>query len=50
MDEQETKSTQRGTYVVFLFSEDLSGVYLTLNQGITEVIKSQGHTAGLSHA
>ena len=48
MDERETTSTQRGTYVVFLFSEDLSGVYLTLNQGITDVIKAQGRTTGLN--
>lgn len=47
MDERETTSTQRGTYVVFLFCEDLCGVYLTLNQGITEIIKAQGPAAGL---
>ena len=47
MDERETTSTQRGTYIVLLFSEDLSGVYLTLNQGITDIIKAQGHAPGL---
>jgi predicted RNA-binding protein with PUA-like domain len=47
MDERETTSTQRGTYVVFLFCEDLSGVYLTLKQGITDIIKAQGHATGL---
>jgi hypothetical protein len=36
LDERETKSTQRGVYVVFLFRADMSGVYLTINQGVTE--------------
>lgn len=30
-----TTSTQRGLYVVYLFKSDMSGFYLTLNQGIT---------------
>ena len=30
-----TTSTQKGLYVVFLFKKDMSGFYLTLNQGIT---------------
>ena len=30
-----TRSTQKGVYVVFLFKSDMSGFYLTLNQGIT---------------
>jgi len=46
MDERETKSTQRGIYIVLLFSEDRSGVYLTLNQGITDIIKEHGRTTG----
>lgn len=37
MDERETTSTQHGVYVVFLFAEDMSSVYLTLNQGVTQV-------------
>jgi MoxR-like ATPase len=36
LDERETTTTQKGTYIVFLFCADMSGVYLTLNQGITE--------------
>jgi len=36
LDERETTSTQRGVYCVLLFRQDLSGVYLTLNQGVTE--------------
>lgn len=35
MDERITKSTQNGLYVVYLFKSDMSGIYLTLNQGIT---------------
>lgn len=35
LDSRETTSTQDGVYVVFLFREDMSGVYLTLNQGVT---------------
>lgn len=35
MDKEITTSTQRGVYIVFLFSTDLSHVYLTLNQGTT---------------
>lgn len=30
-----TRTTQRGIYMVFLFKKDLSGFYLSLNQGIT---------------
>ena len=29
LDERETKTTQRGIYVVLLFREDMSGVYVT---------------------
>lgn len=36
MNEAETDSTQRGIYLVFLFSKDLSKIYLTLNQGVTD--------------
>ncbi len=36
LDDRETTTTQRGIYVVLLFREDGSGVYLTFNQGITE--------------
>jgi hypothetical protein len=46
IDDRETTSTRRGTYCVFLFPEDLSGVYLTLNQGATDIIKEQGRAEG----
>jgi 5-methylcytosine-specific restriction protein B len=36
MDDRETTSTQKGIYCVYLFREDCSGVYLTLNQGVME--------------
>lgn len=34
-----TDSAQRGFYPVYLFSEDMSGVYLSLNQAMTEAKK-----------
>ena len=47
LDSRVTDSTQRGIYGVFLFREDMSGVYLTFNQGVTEPKKLHGATAGL---
>jgi hypothetical protein len=35
-DIRETTTAQRGHYIVFLFREDMTGVYLTFNQGVTE--------------
>jgi len=32
-----TNSAQSGYYPVFLFKADMSGVYLSLNQGVTEI-------------
>lgn len=32
---QETNSTQKGVYVIYLFRQDMQGFYLTLNQGVT---------------
>ena len=46
MDERETTSTQRGTYCVLLFREDCSGVYVTLNQGVTEPQRQLGAQKG----
>lgn len=42
LDSRETSSTQRGTYIVFLISEDLSVTYLTLNQGMTDLKNNLG--------
>jgi len=41
-DRRETTSIQRGVYIVFLFREDMSGVYLTLNQGVTDLKRLHG--------
>jgi len=48
MDERETETTQEGRYVVFLFRSDCSGVYMTLNQGVTQPIRDLGRTPGLA--
>lgn len=32
-----TKSAQEGLYPVFIFKDDMSGLYLTLNQGVTRI-------------
>lgn len=32
-----TVSAQKGYYPVFIFRDDMSGLYLTLNQGVTEI-------------
>lgn len=37
LDSRETSRTSEGVYVVYLFCADMSGVYLTLNQGTTRV-------------
>ena len=42
LDERETTSTQRGVYGVFLLRQDMSGVYLTWNQGVTKLKKLHG--------
>ncbi len=44
MDPRETSTTQRGVYAVVLFRQDMSGVYLTLNQGVTEPRERLGRT------
>ncbi|HRE89093.1 MAG TPA: DUF3578 domain-containing protein [Myxococcota bacterium] len=45
MDDRLTETTQQGTYLVYLFRADMSGVYATLNQGVTQLKKSLGWTA-----
>ncbi len=42
LDSRETGSIQKGVYCVYLFREDMSGVYLTLNQGVSEPTEQQG--------
>jgi len=41
MDKSVTTSTQRGYYIVYLFSEDMKRVYLTFAQGVTETPKDE---------
>ncbi|WP_457586652.1 MrcB family domain-containing protein [Ensifer canadensis] len=41
-----TTSTQEGVYCVFLISQDLRTVYLTLAQGVTQIIDQNGPTDG----
>ncbi len=37
MNKKETGSTQKGIYLVFLFSKDLKKIYLSLAQGVTKL-------------
>ncbi|WP_074554140.1 MULTISPECIES: MrcB family domain-containing protein [Bacillus cereus group] len=41
MNKDITTSTQRGYYIVYLFSEDMEQLYLTLAQGVTETTKEE---------
>ncbi|MNM40667.1 5-methylcytosine-specific restriction enzyme B [compost metagenome] len=42
LDKRITETTQRGEYVVYLFAEDMSAVYLTLAQGVTIPVQEKG--------
>lgn len=44
-----TTSTESGLYAVFLIAHDLSRVYLTLNQGVTSLVRQLG-TRGAAQA
>ena len=46
LDSRETTTTKRGVYCVFLFRRDMSGVYLTYNQGVTEPLSQLGRARG----
>jgi len=46
MDERETTTTQKGVYCVYLCREDGSGMYLTLNQGVTDPQQTYGAVEG----
>ena len=41
-----TKSAQDGFYIVYLFTSDMSGVYLSLNQGWTQYEREYGTKEG----
>jgi len=45
LDSRETVRTSHGVYVVYLFRADMSGLYLTLNQGTTQVQSEFGKEA-----
>jgi len=45
LDERETTSTQKGTYVVILFRGDGDGCHLKLGQGVTEITDECGFGA-----
>lgn len=49
MDQRITSSTQQGEYVVYLFSEDMSSLYLTLNQGVTIPKNEKGIKEGYKY-
>jgi 5-methylcytosine-specific restriction enzyme A len=42
LDPLVSDSAQRGYYVVYLFREDFTGFYLSLNQGVTDVREIYG--------
>jgi 5-methylcytosine-specific restriction enzyme B len=44
LDRRETESITKGLHVIFLFREDMSGVYLAVGMGITEFKGSHPHT------
>ena len=46
LDDRVAKATSDGVYVIYLFREDMSGVYATLNQGITKAKERLGSEAG----
>jgi len=48
LDTEITKSVQKGISIVFLFTTDAQGVYLTLNQGWTSFEKTYGKEAAAS--
>ncbi len=45
LDRNITTSTQRGIYVDFIFKSDMSGFYLTIDQGITSIKEKYGNKA-----
>lgn len=49
MDKRITETTQHGEYLVYLFAEDMSSVYLTLAQGVTNPLKERGKREGYQY-
>lgn len=48
MNRNVTTSTQKGLYVVMLVAEDLSGIFLTLNQGMTKLVEAEGEARAVA--
>ncbi|WP_160135342.1 MrcB family domain-containing protein [Halococcus salsus] len=46
----ETQTTQKGIYIVYLFDTDARNLYLTLNQGATEAQRASGLLSGKPYA
>ena len=44
-----TTSAQSGYYIVYLFKENMQGVYLSLNQGVTEFQEKYGDNEAIIH-
>lgn len=44
LDKRETDTIAKGLHVIFLFREDMSGVYLAMGLGITEFKEAHPHT------
>lgn len=49
LDKRITTTTQHGEYVVYLFAEDMSTVYLTLAQGVTVPTRERGKRDGYQY-
>ena len=49
LDARETRTTQQGAYPVLLFREDLTGVYMTIAQGVTEPRNRLGRGGMTAH-
>lgn len=49
MDNRVTTTTQRGEYIVYLFAEDMSAVYLTFMQGVTIPLRDYGKVEGYKY-
>jgi hypothetical protein len=50
MDSRITTTTTKAFYPVYLFREDMSGVYLSLNQGTTDIINDLGRKRAMEKA
>lgn len=48
-DEEVTTIAQKGYYIVYLFKHDMSGLYLSLNQGFTYFDKNYDDSKGLAN-